>query len=99
MGVELMSAEVNGFLDGVERDPLSDLFQMVACPKINLWDSPDREKVVATYDHGTPILILDEAENSDGRLFLKVRPIFSLRRGWVSENFVVRSINNAQGHR
>jgi hypothetical protein len=83
----------DAFLDGVGRDPLSDLFQMVACPKINLWDGPDREKVVGTYPHGTPVMILDEAEDADGRLFLKVRPVYSLKRGWVSDNFIARSVN------
>jgi hypothetical protein len=85
-------SQIDGYLDGVERDPLSDLFQMVAVPKINLWDSPDREKVVSQHAHGTPVLILDEAENSDGRLFLKVRPVYSLRPGWVPEQFIVRTL-------
>lgn len=70
------------YLDG--RDPNAQ--PPLTVGTIQLWDSPDRKRVVARLQHGTKVRILEKAWRRDDRWYYRVRRVF--RRGWVPGVFL-----------
>jgi len=71
------------FLDGrdIEADPPLTIM------KINLWDEPERNKIVCSLEHGTKVDILEaNFVDADGRYYLFVEGKGC--EGWISDNFL-----------
>jgi hypothetical protein len=55
--------------------------------EINLWDSPERNKVVGSVPHGAGVFVLDSRTSStDGRTYFRVKR--GEVTGWVSSSFI-----------
>ena len=72
-----------GYLDG--RDPVAQ--PPLTIGRINLWESADRERVVAQLKHGARVKIMERHQGADGRWYYCVFKR-GTRRGWVSAPFV-----------
>lgn len=73
---------------GIERYPLSDLFEQLVCPIINLWDSTLRTHVVGRVPHGEEVEVEGEQVGPDGRDYYFVQAKDGTV-GWVSAPFLL----------
>jgi hypothetical protein len=81
--IKLLIVGTLAYLDG--RDP--DAQPPLTVGVIQLWDSPDRTRVVARLRHGTKVRILEKTwRQEDDRWYYRIRHRF--RQGWVPEMFL-----------
>ena len=73
---------------GIERDRNAPVYGLLVCPIINLWDKPERKKIIAKASHKKEVEILEVKKGPDGRNYYKVQVINGIAHGWVSEPFL-----------
>lgn len=102
---QIQSGGYDALLTGVEQYEDSPAFGQVVVERVNLWDSPERRRVMASARQGQPIKVMG-ARYYNGRWYYLVeatdgesaKPVDKLiarlgipvrLRGWVSQPFVI----------
>jgi hypothetical protein len=78
----------NDTLCGTERYKHSLDYGEVVCPKISIWRTPARYKIIGQANHGDDVEVLGRRKGRGGTEAYRVRVKSSGLTGWVSRPFL-----------